>query len=131
MAAELFQWGPEYQLGVAAMDDQHRGLIGTMNELYTQFRTSAPHAIQIATFDRLFGLAVAHFAAEEAHMAAVGFPGLVVHKRIHEDLLTKLRSTRQDVATKPLTAPVFDFLKMWLVGHILGLDMKYAHHPPR
>ena len=61
-------------------------------------------------------------------MTSIKFDGIVVHKRIHEDLLAKLRATRQDVATKPLSAPVFDFLKMWLVGHILGLDTKYAKH---
>lgn len=128
MATVLFEWGPTYQLGVNAMDEQHRVLIGAMNELYVQFKDNAPHAQQIASFDRLFGLAEAHFRAEEEHMASIKFDGLTVHKRIHEDLLAKLRTTRQDVAGKPLSAPVFDFLKMWLVGHILGLDTKYAKH---
>ena len=123
MATVLFEWGPTYQLGVNAMDEQHRVLIGAMNELYVQFKDNAPHAQQIASFDRLFGL-----GAEEEHMASIKFDGLTVHKRIHEDLLAKLRTTRQDVAGKPLSAPVFDFLKMWLVGHILGLDTKYAKH---
>lgn len=128
MAQELFEWGPKFKLGVVAMDDQHQVLIAAMNELFTQFKAEAPHAQQLATFDRLFKLAVAHFTAEEEHMASIKFDGLVVHKRIHEDLLAKLRATRADVATKPLTGAVFDFLKMWLVGHILGLDSKYAHH---
>jgi hemerythrin-like metal-binding protein len=111
------------------MDAEHHQLIALMNALHAKFEARAALAEQTAAFGALATFVVKHFADEEAHMAAIGFPGLESHKLIHKSLLQKVGEFgARAEQTKQFPPELFAFLRHWLAAHIMGIDAKYAEH---
>lgn len=130
-AMALLDWQSKFDLGVAAMDREHRELVAAMNRVHELDRQKAGKAPVDAAIGRLLQLTVQHFADEEKHMAAIGFPGLAVHARIHADMLKKMAAHHATFqrGDGSLSREFFDFLVLWLSAHIQGIDRKYASHP--
>lgn len=123
----FMDWNDRYELGVDAMDRQHRGLIDAMNRLYDRNSAGAPGDELLGLIDDLAELTQRHFAEEERHMESIDFVDLPKHKVVHQSLLRKLGEHRA-AAVEAGRAPeaFFEFLRFWLSSHICGIDMKYA-----
>jgi hemerythrin len=126
----LFDWQGDLELGVAAMDREHRELVAAMNRIHDLDRQQAPRAQVDAAIVQLMTLTTRHFADEEKHMAAIDFPGRKVHARIHADMLAKVAEHYQrfQAGDGRVKKEFFDFLVLWLGAHIKGIDRKYAVH---
>jgi len=122
-----YEWTPELDVHVEAMNDHHRGIIDRMNALHEWVATHAP-AHEIARgFDALIDYTAMHFAAEEAHMAEVGFEKRPAHIAEHKKLLARLRAfARQHAETGAVGPAFFEFLRGWLYSHIRGIDVQYG-----
>ena len=57
-----------------------------------------------------------------------GYPELVAHSYVHKSFINKVAEFQaQHKAGKQLvTVEILDFLKQWLVEHIMGIDKRYA-----
>ncbi len=78
--------------------------------------------------NRLVEYAEEHFAREEGIMHASGYPGLARHHAIHEALFEQifvLQGHFEDGRIR-IDRDTVDFLRGWLVDHIVGEDMKFA-----
>jgi len=128
--ASFFEWDPaRYGLKVPKMDEEHQGIIASMNKLHVLREAKAPQPELSREINQLASLTVRHFADEEAYMAKIGFPDLDKHKLIHKSLLEKVMQHKKDFeSTGKLTDEFFAFLKMWLKAHICGIDIKYAEY---
>ncbi len=115
--------------GVAAMDAEHQRLIGYMNTLYELHAANAPARAVGEALTTMANYTVKHFADEEAYMESIGFPQLHTHRIVHADLLRRVGEFAAEFsATGSLPKPLFPFLRMWLKGHICGIDVKYGRH---
>jgi hemerythrin len=127
----LFQWDSvKYDVGVEAMNGEHRGIVSAMNRVYDLAEGNAQKALIRSALAALERCTVEHFAHEEAFMESVGYPGLASHKRVHAQLLANLSSHVQDFekgAGKP-SPQLFEFLKLWLSSHIQHIDVRYGQH---
>jgi hemerythrin-like metal-binding protein len=123
-----FEWEGRYELGVAAMDAEHRALVDLMSKLHERNLAGAPPWELKAILGDLEALTKKHFADEEACMASRGFAGLATHKLIHADLLAKFGALAAEYAATGGRVPeaLFGFLRLWLSAHIQGIDRKYA-----
>jgi hemerythrin-like metal-binding protein len=111
------------------MDDEHQVLIQCMNELHQLHTTAAPAAAIGKAMSDLITYTAKHFAAEEAYMERIQYPGQRIHKGVHKQLLQRLDEYQQAFQrTHKLCDEVFVFFKMWLSAHICGIDIKYAQH---
>lgn len=126
----FFDWSDRLDIGVSAMNDEHKVLLDMMNQLYGANERQAPHSELTRLLDRLVEYTHRHFADEERFLEAIAFPDLRIHKTIHANLLDTLSGHQKAFAAKPGPVPpeLFDFLKMWLTAHILGIDMKYGNY---
>lgn len=126
----LMDWEPRFDLGVAAMDAAHRGLVAAMNKIFELDAQGARKDAIEAAIQRLATLTTQHFAEEERYMEALDFPDLRVHKRIHVELLEKFTTLFQAfrAGTGKVDRGFFDFLTFWLRSHITGVDRQYAKH---
>jgi len=127
--AELtgFEWSDQYQLGVKAMDDEHKVLIGHINKLVDALNHSHPLAELQTLFGRLMSYTAQHFADEEQFMEKIGYEGLRTHRHTHTNLVNRMKEFGADLDNNQLdNIKLVSFLKMWLKSHILGIDMKYA-----
>ena len=123
---ELIEWRDEYSVGVPEMDQQHKGLIALINRLTEEEHSTGMIAY---VFDALDQYVKEHFRAEEALMRAAGYGDLKQHKKQHRDFEGWLRAVKQSHAagasTFMLAETVNDFLRKWLIDHILKTDMAY------
>lgn len=124
-----YEWNASLDVGVDAMNDEHRVLLAHMDTLFERVRDGAPFDEQLAALDVVIGYAAEHFADEEAYMASIGWPKLAEHRIIHQMLVKKIGKHREQiVAAGAITDKLFDFLEFWLVTHIQGIDAEYGVH---
>jgi hemerythrin len=127
----IMLWDDRYAVGVRDLDDQHRGIFDTLNRLHDAILADRGAERLTETIDFMLGYTVKHFIAEEAHMAAIGFPGLAEHKEEHAMLLWQTEEYLHAFRNEPSSAKADElarFLIEWLTHHILGTDKRYAVH---
>ena len=125
--ANFFEWDARYNLGVQAMDDEHRLIIAAMNELHELHEANELGPRLLKVMQRLIQVTRSHFADEEAYMEKMGYPELRKHRHMHGHLLERLSQFEAEMrASGVATADLFDFLRMWLKAHICGIDTQYV-----
>ena len=128
----FFQWDPDvFGLDVPQMDDEHRELMSIMNALHEANESGESRATKLYICDQLLQYTRKHFADEEAYMDQIEYHDRENHKEIHRNLLVKLdRQVDQyrDSNQEAISPDFFEFLKLWLSGHIKGVDKSYASH---
>ncbi len=124
----VLTWKEEYSVHIAAIDEQHKQLVGMINMLHDAMSEGKGKAV----LDRLLGKLVAytqnHFAAEEGLMRHHGYPGYEEHKAKHDRMTARVLTLQKtSLAGKAsISFDVADFLQDWLKKHILGTDKKYC-----
>jgi len=126
----LLDWTQALDLGVPAMDAEHKELIAAMNRVHELDGRGADQATIGAAIDRLVALTRRHFADEEKHMEAIGFPDRKRHALIHKDMLERVGRHCAEFAqgNGRVDPKFFEFLVFWLGAHIKGIDRRYADH---
>lgn len=123
-----FEWNDRFKLDVSSMDQEHQILIEKMNSFLSSLNQNNLESIKMK-FSDLANYTVKHFEDEEAFMASVNFPLLANHKKIHQDLVSKVLAYQENLNQGKLQKQLIsNFLKNWLGLHIVGQDKKYALH---
>ena len=129
---EYVTWSNSYSMGVKIIDDQHKGLIEFVNDLFNH--ASGNENRERAYFTEVIQQAVQyikeHFQAEERLMIGTKFPGYAEHKKVHDEFtLTVVKSVKDFEAGKRLVLEKFAyFLKDWILTHIAVMDRQYAEY---
>jgi hemerythrin len=127
--SELVSWSPTFSVGVKLIDDQHKGLLNLVNDLFNH--AIGDEAAERAYFQKVIQQAVqyvkVHFATEEKIMLHTNFPGYAEHKKAHDAfVLTVVDNIRDFEAGKKFTLSGFTkFLKEWVLTHIAIMDKQY------
>jgi len=129
-AAVLFPWSDAYTVKIAIVDSQHKVLVDLINQLHQAMIARKGRESLGGILASLVTYTKSHFAAEEGLLRANQYPDLADHKPEHERFTQTIvefqgRFQRNEVA---MTIDVMDFLKDWLVKHIMGVDKKYVPH---
>ena len=121
-------WNEQYNIGVDAIDKEHRRLFRILNKLvdFGQQETKSQWVCQEAV--KYFkDHTLQHFLDEEAYMEEVGYLGRKIHTRIHRNF----RDTTLPALEKELEASEYSgdavshFIGVcagWLIGHTLIED---------
>ena len=132
MAEALVKWEAEYNLGVEEIDNQHRTLVDLLNKTWegVVFRADKDKVLEL--IEQLERYTVAHFAAEEVYMAAIHYPNLEDHRLTHKKFIARIESEKKfAIAGGQLSLGLVNFLKQWLLEHILGADKAFAEYANR
>ncbi len=121
-------WKDDLELGLPQIDEQHRRIIGRYNELAAAYRRRETDAELAHRLGVMLDYTAAHFTAEEALMAELGYVGLAEHREEHQDLLQRVRRFQAVLAEgrQTITLPVLQYLQHWLLGHIRGADVDFG-----
>jgi hemerythrin len=121
------EWSPFFSVGVEKMDTQHRELIAITNEYCEAYHANKGHLAIPGILNRLVNYAEEHFQEEEKMMQAIGFEGLEDHKVAHEKIVDKIFAILQEHEKGALAVAddLNEFLREWLLEHILKEDMQY------
>jgi hemerythrin-like metal-binding protein len=120
-----FRWQPEYTVFDDELDRHHQQLIRYIQVLDDPAnRGRADSDFLKMVVDGLVAYAVFHFDAEEARMAAAGYPGLEGHRREHLDFARDAALFKDTFGrgSPRFERIVLSYLKDWLQGHILTSD---------
>ena len=119
-------WSDNNKLGIPIIDEQHRGLISTINSLYYSIQTGHGDEIIKPTMIMLQQYIGIHFKTEEALMAEANYPALEEHIVLHKELATKTKKLSFDANANKESDIILNFLKQWWLGHINQEDRKYG-----
>ncbi|MCU0758227.1 MAG: bacteriohemerythrin [Steroidobacteraceae bacterium] len=130
----VLAWDPiRFDVGVARMNDEHRVLVGLMNDIHDRAGAGAGKAELQGLFRKLADATVRHFKGEEAYLESIGYADLRTHKAIHAKLLADFTAhvARFEAGDGRVEKAFFDFLSLWLRSHICHVDMKYGPNAGR
>ena len=122
----LIEWDEKYSVGVAAVDHEHRELIGLVNEAHDRLMRPGGEEAVMDFLGEIFARISAHFALEEKIMCARNYDHYDAHKTDHERLLDEIRDIMDDYEdgesfSEELLAQQ---LKMWFGEHFRTHDAR-------
>lgn len=125
---QTFHWTEAYSVNIAVLDEQHRKLFATVNELDAALRAGRGSAVMNSVLQKLVNYATEHFAAEESLMARHDFPGLFTHQIQHALFRRKIDELLADYQAGKSGVPVslMLFMQDWLKQHVLKTDKLYS-----
>jgi hemerythrin-like metal-binding protein len=124
----LFPWIDTYSVKIGIIDMQHKNLVNIVNELHEAMRAGHAKEKLGQILSNLIKYTQIHFGTEEKFMVSRGYPEYVQHKAEHDRLTATVLDFQRKFQQNEvgLTVDVMEFLKDWLIKHILGCDKKYA-----
>jgi hemerythrin-like metal-binding protein len=118
-----FAWTEAMSVGVPALDADHRCLVRIINLLEdTEGDDDRVIEIVINTLDIYCRY---HFAREEQVMNACKFPALAFHRHEHEGFCRAIAEMNERKTDAAAAQDLLEYLKAWLLHHILIQDMAY------
>ena len=121
------EWEDSFSVGVEIFDNEHKKLIEIINRLHLALLMKETDAVMGKTLKDLIDYTITHFAHEEDNMSKTAYPDFFKHKKEHDELIKKVQDYKTQIESGKTTISlsIMNFLKEWLMGHILGTDMKY------
>lgn len=118
-------------VGEPTVDDDHKHLVDLINAFELAIAGTIDHKKIARVLLGLVDYTGEHFAREEQLQLAIRYPYHESHRRSHRDVLKKL----SDIVTEYSLAPagpardrmvrdLANFLKEWLVDHIIQSDLR-------
>ena len=122
------QWNDAYSIGFKVIDDQHKKLIGFLNDLYAAQSHGMLQANISGTLDKLAEYTVYHFSEEEKLFEFYKYPKAAEHKEEHIYFVDKVKDLQLELSkgSVVLSLKTMDFLKDWTITHILGTDKEFG-----
>lgn len=122
------KWRDSYSVGIEKFDNQHKKLVQILNDLLDAMHSGMAHVILENKLNELVDYAHTHFSDEEDLFDRYDYPQKVEHHNQHIQLLAQVQKLLEDLSKGSIviTLQTTDFLKDWLINHILGDDMEYA-----
>lgn len=116
----LIEWNEKYSVGIAEIDEQHKQLIGYVNNLYDYMKQGKSKEILEPLFKDLYKYTQTHFLFEEKLMLQNNYPDYHTHKSEHSKFIQKLDDLKEKFNKNSFSAGIetMTMLKGWLNEHI-------------
>ena len=121
--AYFAEWNGYLSVNVSDMDDRHKRLIGIANRLYNARLEGRSLEVETDAMDELSGYGRDELGKEEALMIEKGYLDFSRHEAMHDQFRAEIKrcfSLKKEGAA--VTDQILDFLKKWLMGHVLKAD---------
>ncbi len=120
------QWTEDLETGIQVIDDQHKRIIGYINELHHASESGNAAEVQ-EVLEGLLDYTITHFQFEEELQAKANYPFLKAHQRVHEIFMKRIATFRERADNGENIIPeLLSMLKVWLSSHIMGDDRDYV-----
>ncbi len=123
-------WNDDLRLGIDVIDEQHKVLCNYINDLYRAMQNNASDKVLSDLLDALADYTVTHFKDEENIFGGSRYPDVAAHKEVHRKFVNKLVEFKQQLnsGSAVLSIKLLEFLKDWLIKHIMGTDRQYVQY---
>ncbi|GEM_PF-250954 len=123
-------WNPDWETGVPKIDREHRAMLAMLEGLVKALAEGRETREIRSAVSMLTHYIQDHFLAEEALMAASGYPDLGRHRGAHDGLRDRLARIVLHGRSEPRALPteLVGFLIGWFQEHFSGEDRRMADH---
>jgi hemerythrin len=121
-------WSSEYNLGIPIIDEQHRGIVSTINSLHFGLQNNFGKHMLSPIIDMMHNYTRIHFQVEESFLEKIDFPHAKKHHELHNDLTTELFNAGKNSVLDKDPYEFMDFLKNWWINHICREDLIYRDY---
>ncbi|KPA15661.1 Hemerythrin-like metal-binding protein [Candidatus Magnetomorum sp. HK-1] len=123
--SEKLIWLPAYQVGEPEIDLQHKKLFKMINALQSEYESGNNKTNIQNILEEMGNYLNTHFSCEEGYLK--NHPNLAKHRKEHWMFVEKtMKYTRDfDANDAIFEYDILDFLKRWLVNHVLNTDIVF------
>lgn len=128
MTQKLAEWKEEYSVGVVEIDNQHKQLVESINQLETCMSEGKVKEDLMKILNELINFSLVHFSTEEKYFKEFNYVNTEEHIAIHNDFKNKVSDLYQKAKDNKLeiSFELIDFLEDWLLEHLKEEDQKYV-----
>ena len=124
----FIKWRDTYNTGIEQFDLEHHKLIELIDVMYCATRDNGKKEVILKACDEILEYTNYHFINEETVMISGSYPFLEEHVKEHTKLKLEAERFHATISSSfpEGTAEFYQFLRDWLINHILDCDMKYV-----
>ena len=124
----LIDWKDAFSVNIKSIDQQHIMLVALINDLHSAMKLGKGKEAIITVVHELLEYTKVHFSHEEQLMKNNSYPGYIDHKAKHDALVNQVVDIDNNLKSGKvvISQDVLNFLKKWLVEHIIETDKKYT-----
>ncbi|TSC52077.1 MAG: hemerythrin [Parcubacteria group bacterium LiPW_41] len=121
------EWKPEYNMGIAVIDEQHKMFVATLNSLYEAILEGKGREHLAKIFTDLESYITLHFSTEEKYFHEFNYEGMEEHIKEHRKFQSKIAEFKNSFehGESEISSILIDFLENWLIHHLATIDVKY------
>ncbi len=119
-----FEWAKDLVIDDGPIDDDHKKLVGLVNDLHTATSQGRGHEVIEVIMKDLIVYTKEHLRREEQIMESLHFPNLEGHKKGHANFTAQLTSLQHTYEQGSITvaSQLSSVLRDWLSLHIRRSD---------
>jgi hemerythrin-like metal-binding protein len=123
-----FKWKNDFSVGIKEMDDQHKVFFDILNRMGEVAGGNKGMEVVGPVLRELYEYSRHHFAEEENWLRIIGFPGLQYQIMQHQFFISQVTDLQDRYSKGDANIPIstLEFLRDWLLSHILEKDKKYG-----
>lgn len=127
MEVKKLEWKDDYSVDVKILDDQHKQMFATINELLEAINTNTPKERMKSIIDNLIKYKLFHFETEEKYFKEFNYDGAEEHIAKHHEFNEKLNAliAKHSEVSLEFAFELIDFLEDWLISHLMIMDQGY------
>ncbi len=122
------EWSDDFSVKVSLMDDEHKQLFDLINDLNEAMLDGQSGSKISDILDSLIDYTKYHFGHEEEMLKKINYPHIKEQEMSHRAFVNKMIEFKNELNSGKmlLSVKMIDFLKDWLVSHIINTDSKYT-----
>ncbi len=125
----FWPWSKELEVGIGEIDEQHKWLVDTTNELHDAMEAGANRQQVGDILEALMDYTMNHFIVEEDLFNRLGYPETEAHKAEHNKFTDEIMALiERHESGASAGEETLTLLKEWLTHHILKVDKAYVEH---
>jgi len=128
MNTQKLEWEEKYSVGVKLIDDQHKTMFDTINQLIDVLASTPTKEKLDEIITRLVEYKKFHFVTEEGYFKEFNYENKEEHEAKHKEFTITLERLIADSKgdSMVLAFGLVDFLEDWLINHLMTEDQKYV-----
>lgn len=128
MSTQKLIWDEKYSVGVEEIDNQHKHLVATINNLLDLINTNTVGEKLDEIINALVEYKKLHFETEEKYFKEFNYEGTEEHEAKHDEFTKNFLALREQYPENSIefAFKLVDFLEDWLIDHLMTIDQKYV-----
>ncbi|MBN2652374.1 MAG: hemerythrin family protein, partial [Spirochaetales bacterium] len=120
------EWSEKYEIGIEAVDRQHKRLLTQINEFVHFLNSNKGYEQMLPTIKFFVEYTQYHFETEEEIMIQIDYPEFGEHQHEHNLAKKKIREILLKIKHEEHFSPIelYYFLANWITEHIEKVDRK-------